>query len=141
MVLFLSMSFEDLSIFQGTGHEFWFDHHVNHRSSAGSLYWCSMLGKRISSKTIYMVVTKPVSRSIHNRKVHSLFILCNLILVGLVFLLSIHVLGSAIKFKLGWAVLLIIMEMGVMVSASLFPPSAPTLAAILPSAFIFAVIE
>ena len=74
-----------------------------------------MLGKEISSKTIYMVVTKPVSREAFiTGKFAGLFVILvlNLILVGLVFLLSIHVLGSAIKFKLGWAVLLIIMEMG-----------------------------
>lgn len=137
VVLFLSMSFGDLSLFSRA--QVIADFGLTTMSITGLLLavfiGVGMLGKEISSKTIYLVVTKPVSReSFITGKFAGLFVILvlNLILVGLVFLLSIHVLGSAIKFKLGWAVLLIIMEMGVVVAASIFFStfSTPTLAAI-----------
>lgn len=137
VVLFLSMSFGDLSIFSRV--QVMADFGLTTMSITGLLLavfiGVGMLGKEISSKTIYMVVTRPVSReSFITGKFAGLFVILvlNLILVGLVFMFSIHVLGSAIKIKLGWAILLIIMEMGVMVAASIFFStfSTPTLAAI-----------
>ncbi len=136
-VLVLSMSFGDLSLFSRA--QVIADFGLTTMSITGLLLavfiGVGMLGKEISSKTIYMVVTKPVSReSFLAGKFAGLFVilLLNLILVGMLFLLSIHVLGSAIELKLGWAVLLIIMEMGVMVAAAIFFSTftTPTLAAI-----------
>jgi ABC-type transport system involved in multi-copper enzyme maturation permease subunit len=137
VVLFLSISFGDLSLFSRA--QVMADFGLTTMSITGLLLavfiGVGMLGKEISSKTIYMVITKPVSReSFITGKFAGLFVILvlNLILVGLVFLLSIHLLGAVINFKLGCAVLLIIIEMGVMVAASIFFStfSTPTLAAI-----------
>ena len=109
-VLVLSMSFGDLSLFSRA--QVIADFGLTTMSITGLLLavfiGVGMLGKEISSKTIYMVVTKPVSReSFLAGKFAGLFVilLLNLILVGMLFLLSIHVLGSAIELKLGWLLL------------------------------------
>lgn len=137
VVLVLSISFGDLSLFSRA--QVMADFGLATMSLTGLLLavfiGVGMLGKEISSKTIYMVVTKPVSReSFLAGKFAGLFVILvlNLILVAAVFIVSINLMGTEIKPKLGWAVLLIIMEMGVMVSASIFFSTftTPTLAAI-----------
>ncbi len=137
VVLVLSISFGDLSLFSRA--QVMADFGLATMSITGLLLavfiGVGMLGKEISSKTIYMVVTKPVSReSFLAGKFAGLFVILvlNLMLVAAVFIISIHLMGTEIKPKLGWAVLLIVMEMGVIVSASIFFSTftTPTLAAI-----------
>ncbi|HEX3019695.1 MAG TPA: ABC transporter permease subunit [Chitinispirillaceae bacterium] len=137
VVLMLSMSFGDLSLFSRA--QVIADFGLTTMSITGLLLavfiGVGMLGREISSKTIYMIVTKPVSReSFIAGKFVGLFVVLvlNLMLIGAVFLISINLMDSEIRIKLGWAVLLIIMEMGIIVAASIFFSSftTPTLAAI-----------
>lgn len=138
VALVLSMSFGDLSILSRA--QVIADFGLATMSVTGLLLavfiGVGMLGKEISSKTIYMIVTKPVSReSFVAGKFAGLFLILviNLLLVAAVFFCSIFLLmDSVVQPQLSWAVFLIIIEMGVMVAASIFFSTftTPTLAAI-----------
>jgi Cu-processing system permease protein len=102
-----------------------------------------LLGREVSQKTVYHVVTKPVSRSLFVcGKFFGLFATLVLIfsVMSLFFLVTLHVLGGAINGQVLSAVLLIWVEMSVMISAAvLFSTlTSPVLASIFSLAFYIA---
>lgn len=100
-----------------------------------------LLGREVSTKTVYMVITKPVSRSAFVTGkflglLATLFI--NYLLLVVVFWAAIHYMGGTAHAGLLAAVLLIGAEMAVMIAASMFFStftSGPVFAAILTAAF------
>lgn len=100
-----------------------------------------LLGREVTSKTIYLVVTKPVGRSsfIVGKflgLVTTLFM--NYLLLTVVFWAAIWYMGGAAHASLLSAILLIWVEMAVMVAASIFFStfsSGPVFASILTAAF------
>lgn len=125
VALVLSMSFGDLSLFSRA--QVISDFGLATMTITGLLLaifiGVGLLGKEISSKSIYMVITKPVSRvSFLLGKFCGLLVILilNLLLVAGVFFLSILLMGTTVRPELGWAVLMIIVEMGVMISVSIF---------------------
>jgi ABC-type transport system involved in multi-copper enzyme maturation permease subunit len=82
-----------------------------------------MLGREISQKTVYHVVTKPVSRAqfVCGKYVGLLTtLLLTYLAMSAMFLFTLLYLGGTIKFSLMGAMLLIWTEMAVVISASIF---------------------
>ncbi len=100
-----------------------------------------LLGREVSSKTAYMVLTKPVARAsfIVGKFVGLLsLLLLDYVLLALVFWGAIEYMGGSVRADLLAAILLIGIEMAVMIAASMFFStfsSGPVLAAILTMAF------
>lgn len=100
-----------------------------------------LLGKEVSGKTVYMVATKPVSRSsfVVGKFLGLLVTLfVNYALLTVVFWIAIWYMGGEAKPALLAAILLIWVEMAVMIAASMFFStfsSGPVFAAILTCAF------
>lgn len=125
IALFFSMSFGDLSVFSRA--QVIADFGLTTMSITGLLLavfiGVGLLGKEISSRTVYLIVTKPVSRDVFILGKFSgllLVLTLNMLLIALVFFISIVQLGTAVKPHLFWAILLIMIEMGIMVSVSIF---------------------
>ncbi len=103
----------------------------------------AMLGKEVTSKTVYMMAAKPVMRgSIIIGKYAGLCItLClNFLLMSLFFFGALLFIGSTVNLKLVAAVLLTMVEMGVIVSVALLFSTItnPTLSAIFTIGFYIA---
>jgi ABC-type transport system involved in multi-copper enzyme maturation permease subunit len=137
VALVLSLSFGDLSLFSRA--QVMTDFGLATMSVTGLLLsvfiGVGMLGKEISSKTVYVVITKPVSReSFIVGKFIGLVttLLLNFALIGVVFYCSILMMGTTVNINVAGAVILIAVEMVVIVAASIFFSSftTPTLAAI-----------
>jgi ABC-type transport system involved in multi-copper enzyme maturation permease subunit len=95
----------------------------------------AMLGKEITTKTVYMMASKPISRwSIVIGKYTGLCLtlLINLLLMSLFFFGTIYFIGGAIDLRLSYALLLTMVEMAVIVAVALFfsTVSSPTLSAL-----------
>jgi Cu-processing system permease protein len=102
-----------------------------------------LLGREVSQKTLYNVVTKPVSRSLFVcGKFFGLFstLVLTFAVMSVFFLLTLYFLGGVINDQLLWAILLIWAEMSVMISAAvLFSTlTSPMLASIYSLAFYVA---
>lgn len=102
-----------------------------------------LLGKEVSQKTVYNVITKPVSRSIFVfGKFAGLFasLIMTFAVMSLVFAGTIFMLGGIVDKAMIWAVLLIWTEMSVMISAAVFfsTLTSPILASIYSLAFYIA---
>ena len=135
--LFLSMSFGDLSVFSRT--QVMTDFGLATMSLTGLLLavfiGAGMLGSEISTKTVYGILTKPVSRE---QFIFGKFfglvttLLLNFALISLVFFIAITLMGADVKISIMDAVVLLAVEMSVIVSAAIFFSSftTPTLAAI-----------
>lgn len=135
--LFLSMSFGDLSVFSRT--QVMTDFGLATMSLTGLLLavfiGAGMLGSEISTKTVYGILTKPVSRE---QFIFGKFfglvstLLLNFALISLVFFIAITLMGADVKISIMNAVVLLAVEMSVIVSAAIFFSSftTPTLAAI-----------
>ena len=143
--LFLSMSFGELSVFSRV--QVMTDFGLATMSLTGLLLavfiGIGMLGTEISSKTVYCILTKPVPREafIAGKFVGLLLtLLLNLLLIAGVFFLSIQLSGATVRFAVFQAVLLIAVEMGLIIGASIFFSSftSPTLAAIFTIGFFIA---
>ena len=145
VALFLSMSFGDLSVFSRG--QVMTDFGLATMSLTGLLLavfiGVGMLGIEISGKTVYGVLTKPVSREAFILgKFFGLLatLILNFALIALVFFISIKFLGTNVNSGTVWAVILIAVEMAVIVSAAIFFSSftTPTLAAIFTIGFYVA---
>jgi ABC-type transport system involved in multi-copper enzyme maturation permease subunit len=102
-----------------------------------------MLGKEVGQKTVYHVVTKPVSRSVFVcGKFFGLFTTMagTFAIMTVCFLATLHFLGGSLGGQVVWAVVLIWVEMSVMISAAvLFSTlTSPMLASIYSLAFYIA---
>jgi ABC-type transport system involved in multi-copper enzyme maturation permease subunit len=102
-----------------------------------------MLGKEMSQKTVYHVVTKPVSRSVFVcGKFFGLFMTmaCTFAFMSVFFLATLYYLGGTLNTQVILAVVLIWAEMSVMISAAvLFSTlTSPLLASIYSLAFYIA---
>jgi ABC-type transport system involved in multi-copper enzyme maturation permease subunit len=102
-----------------------------------------MLGKEVSQKTLYHVITKPVSRTVFVcGKFFGLLatMFLNYAIMSLVFLGTLALLGGAIHTQLLLAVLLLWTEMAVIIAASIFfsTLTTPMLASIFSLAFYVA---
>ncbi|NLG19052.1 MAG: ABC transporter permease subunit [Fibrobacter sp.] len=145
VALFLSMAFGDLSVFSRA--QVMADFGLATMSLTGLLLavfiGVGMLGREISSKTVYSVLTRPVTReSFILGKFFGLFatLMMNFALISVVFFIFISLLGTSVKPSLSWAVVLTAAEMAVMISAAIFFSSftTPTLAAIFSISFYVA---
>ena len=102
-----------------------------------------MLGREISQKTVYHVITQPVSR---NQFVCGKFagllatLLINYFVMSVIFLGTLMYLGGTIQVSLVYAILLIWAEMSLVISASIFfsTLTTPMLASIFSLAFYIA---
>jgi Cu-processing system permease protein len=99
-----------------------------------------LLGREVSQKTVYHVITKPVSRSLFVcGKFFGLLstLVCTFAVMSVFFLATLHFLGGALHRQMLLAVVLIWVEMSVMISASvLFSTlTSPVLASIYSLAF------
>lgn len=137
VALVLSISFGDMSLFSRV--QVMTDFGLATMSLTGLLLsvfiGVGMLGVEIQSKTVYGVLTKPLSREeFILGKFFGLTatLLINFALIALVFFGSIYMMGASIKFPVLYAVVLIAVEMALIVSASMFFSTftTPTLAAI-----------
>ncbi|NLE02080.1 MAG: ABC transporter permease subunit [Fibrobacter sp.] len=135
--LVLSMSFGDLSLFSRA--QVMADFGLATMSVTGLLLavfiGVGMLGQEVANKTVYAVLTKPVDRDmfIFGKFLGlSATLLLNLVLIAIVFYISIFMMGIALKITTFYAVLLILVEMAVIVSAAIFFSTftTPALAAI-----------
>ncbi len=102
-----------------------------------------MLGKEMSQKTVYHVVTKPVSRAqFVCGKFAGLLatLLLNYLMMSAIFLATLLYLGGAVKLPLIYAILLIWAEMSVVISASILfsTLTTPMLASFFSLAFYIA---
>jgi Cu-processing system permease protein len=102
-----------------------------------------LLGREVSQKTVYHVVTKPVSRSLFVcGKFAGLFatLVCTFAVMSVFFMATLHFLGGTVNTQLILAVLLIWVEMSVMISAAvLFSTlTSPLLASVYSLAFYIA---
>ena len=102
-----------------------------------------LVGREVSQKTLYHVITKPVSRSLFVcGKFFGLAatLICTFAIMSTFFLATLGFLGGAITFQILLAVLLIWVEMSVMISAAvLFSTlTSPLLASIYSLAFYIA---
>lgn len=145
VALVLSMSFGDLSVFSRG--QVMADFGLATMSLTGLLLavfiGVGMLGVEISTKTIYGVITKPVTREefILGKffgLITTLFL--NFILIAAVFLISIKMMGASQNAPVLYAILLLFVEMMVIVSAAIFFSSftTPTLSAIFTLSFYVA---
>lgn len=135
--LLLSMSFGDLSVFSRV--QVMTDFGLATMSLTGLLLavfiGVGMLGGEITTKTVYGILTKPVSREqfIFGKFFGLLAtLLLNFALVSLVFFVAITLMGADIKSSVLSAILLLAVEMSVIISAAIFFSSftTQTLAAI-----------
>ncbi|MBD3420028.1 MAG: hypothetical protein GF398_07935 [Chitinivibrionales bacterium] len=143
--IFLSVSFGEWSVFARV--QVMQDFGLATMSIAGLLLaifiGVGMLGKEISSKTIYQVITNPIERyqfilGKYAGLLLTLFI--NFVLLTAVFFLTVLNLGGRIQFEILSAILLIWVELAVIVSvAILFSTlTTPTLASIFTLGFYIA---
>lgn len=103
----------------------------------------AMLGKEVTSKTVYLMASKPISRStIITGKYLGLCItlVINILLMSVFFFGALLCIGGSINGALLYAVLLTITEMAVIVAVALFfsTLTTPTLSAIFTIAFYIA---
>jgi len=145
IALVLSISFGDLSVFSRA--QVMADFGLATMSLTGLLLavfiGVGMLGMEISTKTIYGILTKPVTR---NSFIFGKFLgllatlLLNFLLIAAVFFVTIWILGVKQEFEIIYAVLLLVIEMVVIVAAAIFFSSftTPTLAAIFTLGFYVA---
>jgi Cu-processing system permease protein len=135
--LLLSLSFGDLSIFSRA--QVMADFGLATMSLTGLLMaifiGVGLLGVEISNKTVYGVLTRPVSRELFILgKFTGLCgtLLINFLLIAFVFFVSIRLLGVSVQGTLLYAVLLLAVEMALIVAASILFSvfTNPTLAAI-----------
>jgi ABC-type transport system involved in multi-copper enzyme maturation permease subunit len=145
VALVLSMSFGDLSVFSRA--QVMADFGLATMSLTGLLLavfiGIGMLGMEIATKTIYGVITKPVTRtSFILGKFFGLIttLVLNFILIAAVFFITIRVLVAGQSFTMFYAVLLLMVEMIVIVAAAIFFSSftTPTLSAIFTIGFYIA---
>lgn len=145
VALLLSLSFGDLSLFSRA--QVMTDFGLVTMSLTGLLLaifiGVGLLGGEISSKTVYGVISKPVSREAFI--IGKFCGLCttlalNFLLIALVFFVSISLLGVPMKAPVLYAVCLLLVEMGLIVGASIFFSTFtnPTLAAIFTIGFYIA---
>jgi len=102
-----------------------------------------LLGREVSTKTVYHIVTKPVSRTefVCGKFFGLLFTLfLNFVIMALFFLITLKGLGGTVSPLLVAAIFLIWVEMSVVISASIFfsSVSSPMLASIFSLAFYIA---
>ena len=145
VALVLSISFGDLSVFSRG--QVMADFGLATMSLTGLLFavfvGVGMLGMEISSKTIYGVVTKPVTREAFIfGKFFGLLatLLLNFTLIAIVFFISIRLMGANQNLSVVSAILLLMIEMVVIVAAAIFFSAftTPTLAAIFTLGFYVA---
>jgi Cu-processing system permease protein len=145
IALVLSISFGDLSVFSRS--QVMADFGLATMSLTGLLLavfiGVGMLGMEITTKTIYGVITKPVTRaSFILGKFFGLLatLMLNFILIAAVFFITIRVMGAGQSFTMFYAVLLLMIEMIVIVAAAIFFSSftTPTLSAIFTIGFYIA---
>jgi len=145
IALVLSISFGDLSVFSRG--QVMADFGLATMSLTGLLLavfiGVGMLGMEISTKTIYGVITKPVTRTsfIFGKFLGLLATLVlNFMLIAAVFFIAIRVMGAGQSFTMFYAVLLLMIEMIVIVAAAIFFSSftTPTLSAIFTLGFYIA---
>jgi len=145
VALILSVSFGDLSVFSRA--QVMTDFGLATMSLTGLLLavfiGVGMLGVEISTKTIYGVITKPVTREAFILgKFFGLLatLLLNFVLIALVFFITIHTLGVPQNASVFNAVLLLMVEMVVIVAAAILFSSftTPTLAAVFTIGFYIA---
>ena len=145
VALVLSISFGDLSVFSRG--QVMADFGLATMSLTGLLFavfvGVGMLGMEISSKTIYGVVTKPVTREAFIfGKFFGLLatLLLNFTLIAIVFFVSIRLMGANQNMSVVNAILLLMIEMVVIVAAAIFFSAftTPTLAAIFTLGFYVA---
>ncbi|KMQ50018.1 ABC transporter permease [Chitinispirillum alkaliphilum] len=137
VVLFISMSFGDLSVFSRS--QVMADFGMATMSLTGLLLavfiGVGMIGMEISTRTVYGVLTRPVGRaSFILGKFAGLFVtlVLNLLIIASLFISSIHLMGGDLNWGIISAILLIMLEMAVVIAAAIFFSSftTPTLAAI-----------
>jgi Cu-processing system permease protein len=145
VALVLSMSFGDLSVFSRG--QVMADFGLAIMSFTGLLLavfiGVGMLGVEIASKTIYGVLTRPVTRT---EFVLGKFLgliatlLLNFVLIAAVFLIAVNVMGANQNASIIYAIILLVVEMIVIVAASMFFSSftTPTLSAIFTLGFYVA---
>ena len=145
LLIFLSMSFGDWSVL--ARFQVMQDFGLATMSIAGLLLsifiGIGLLGKEISSKTIYNLLSRPVSRAqiIAGKFIGLLAILTlNMVIMGAFFLLMLVVMGSPLKPELLSAVLLVWVEMAVIIAAAMLFSTftTPTLAAMFTLGFYIA---
>lgn len=135
--LVLSLSFGDMSVFSRA--QVLIDFGLATMSVTGLLMavfiGVGLVGTEISKKTVYGIISKPVNRELFIiGKFCGLLIIMflNFFLIACIFLVSIFFMGVALKANVIYAVVLLFVEMGVVISASIFFSTftTPTLAAI-----------
>jgi Cu-processing system permease protein len=143
--LLISLSFGDLSIFSRA--QVMTDFGLATMSLTGLLLaifiGVGLLGVEISSRTVYGVISRPVSREafiIGKFCGLCATLLLNFLLVALVFFVSIRFLGVTVQTAVISAVVLLAVEMALIVAASIFFSTftTPTLAAIFTVGFYIA---
>ncbi len=100
----------------------------------------AMLGKEVTSKTVYMMASKPISRSVIIIGKYTglcCTLLINFILMSTFFFTALLLIGGSINFSLVFAVLCTMCEMAVIVAVALLfsTVTTPTLSAIFTIAF------
>jgi Cu-processing system permease protein len=145
VALLLSLSFGDLSLFSRA--QVMTDFGLATMSLTGLLLaifiGVGLLGVELSTKTVYGVVSRPVSRAAF---IFGKFcglcatLLVNFLLIAMVFFIAIRFLGVTVQPPVLYAVILLGVEMAVIVAASIFFSSftSPTLAAIFTVGFYIA---
>ncbi len=145
VALLLSISFGDLSVFSRS--QVMTDFGLATMSVTGLLLaifiGVGLLGAELSTKTVYGVVGRPVSRdSFIAGKFCGLCatLLLNYVLIALVFFASIRLMGEQVRSEVLYAVVLLAVEMALMVSVSILFSTftTPTLAAIFTVGFYIA---
>ncbi len=145
VALMLSISFGDLSVFSRG--QVMTDFGLATMSLTGLLLavfiGVGMLGVEISSKTVYGVITKPVTRDkfILGKFLGLLItLLLNFILIAAVFFIMVRLMGANQNVSILSAILLLVIEMTVIIAAAIFFSSftTPTLAAIFTLGFYVA---
>jgi ABC-type transport system involved in multi-copper enzyme maturation permease subunit len=137
VALLLSMSFGDLSVFARG--QVMADFGLATMSMTGLLLavfiGVGMLGTEITTKTVYGILTKPIHREAFifgkfSGLIATLFL--NFLLIAVLFFISIKFMGASESLSIVYAMLLLLIEMTVIVAASMFFSSltTPTLAAV-----------
>jgi len=142
VVLFLSISFGDLSVFSRI--QVMTDFGLAAMSITGLLLavfiGVGLLGKELSAKTAYTVLTKPIGRPqfIFGKFLGLLSaLLLNFLFIGLLFIAAISAVGGTLSGALFWAITLIGTETALIISAAIFFStfSSPMVAAMCTIAF------
>ena len=145
VALLLSLSFGDLSIFSRA--QVMTDFGLATMSLTGLLLaifiGVGLLGVEIANKTVYGIVSKPVSREAF---IAGKFLglcttlLLNFVLISIVFFIAIRLLGVTVNGAVIYAVILLAVEMALIVAASILFSAftTPTLAAIFTVGFYIA---